>query len=118
MQNGMPLFLTSVFTMGSTRTFGSVSVQKQLDNGKQVEDQKRRRPRKRRRGARKILISEEYRNVVIQEIPPFNREAVEALGSAAVTHNITHPCLMEMFEEDPDIVRRSHLVMCRSHSVS
>lgn len=82
---------------------------------KQVEDQKRHNRRKRRHGRHKILLSDEFRNVSIREIPPFNAQAVQALGPAAVTNNITQPCTLENFEEDPSIAR-GHFVMCRSSS--
>lgn len=118
--NGMPLFLTSVLTMGSTRTFssGSAQHQQQAMTEKQVEDQRRPHRRKRRHRGHKILISSEYRNIAIQEIPAFDAKAIAALGSAAITHNnVTKPCHMENFEVDPSIAGR-HFVMCRSRSFS
>lgn len=66
---------------------------------------------------RKFPISEEFRNVMIQEIPPINYEAVKELGDRAVTHNITKPCNLEIFETDPSIVR-NHKSLCRSRSFS
>lgn len=111
--NGMSLFLT----MDSPRSSGSEQQQLVGVVEKQVEDQKghHRRRRKRRHRGHKIIISDEYRNMVIPEIPPFDPKAVQALGIAAVTHNITGDCCLELFERDPTIYARA--VLCRSHSV-
>ena len=128
MQNGVPLFLTSVLTMrtspsrtlgsGNSSTGGGSQHVASLSE-KQVEHQKRHNRRKRNRAhqrKRAIMISEEFRNVKLQEIPPFNAKAVEALGDAAITHNITHPCNLENFERDPSILC-GHTALCRRSSV-
>lgn len=124
--NGMPLFLTSVLTMGSAHNSafgGSINSRHQsiaaMMSEKQVEDQKRRRGKRKRNKRSKVLLCAELRNVVLQEIPPYNAKAVaDRMGpAAAVTHNVTNPCHLELFEENPWI-GRGHLALYRSSSIS
>lgn len=54
----------------------------------------------------------------IPQIPPFNAVAKDPdKALPRVTHNVTGPCTLEIFEEDPSIVH-NHRLLCRSHSVS
>lgn len=115
-QKGMSLFLTSVLTMDSSQNSGSQHQQFSVPVAKQVADQKRHHRCKRKHRGPKIIISNEYRNIKIPEIPPFDPQAVKTLGTAAVTHNIAGDRgNLEIFERDPRMFSRT--VLCRSNSV-
>ena len=113
MQNGMPIFLTSVLTMGHPSSLSTYD--EKAPGCKGHADQHHHHHKKKRKHRRKHPISGEYRNVRIQSIPPFNAEAVRELGDRAVTHNITTPCNLEIFEADPSVIH-NRTTLCRSRS--
>lgn len=125
----LPIFLTSVLTMGSSsKAFGSTllpmpdeppfpsvrvpraSLLSPSEHGVQKVYRKGRRRRQNR-----MPKSTLYRNINIPQIPPFNPVIKDP--DKGITYDVRGPCTLEIFEQDPSIVH-NHQLLCRSHSVS